>query len=65
MQHLLARFDTASAAVFETHRAVLLASLGPNGVKLARQLSNFDYPGALTTVRAALHDLLHGKGETP
>jgi two-component system sensor histidine kinase/response regulator len=54
---LLARFDTASAAMFEANRAMLLASLGADGPKLAKQLSNFDYPGALMTVQHALQYL--------
>ena len=56
LKPLLARFDTASAEVFEANRAMLLASLGGNGEKLARQLSNFDYPGALLTVQDAIQD---------
>jgi HPt (histidine-containing phosphotransfer) domain-containing protein len=65
LEALLARFDTASAAVFEANRAVLLASLGPHGVKLAKQLSNFDYPGALMTVQDAIQDLRDAKGTSP
>lgn len=65
LQPLLARLNTASAVVFEANRALLLASLGPNGVKLARQLSDFDYPGALVTVQKALQDLPDAKGASP
>jgi HPt (histidine-containing phosphotransfer) domain-containing protein len=65
LEALLARFDTASAAVFDANRAVLLASLGPHGVKLAKQLSNFDYPGALMTVQDAIQDLRDAKGTSP
>jgi len=53
---LLARFDATSAEVFEVNRAMLLASLGPKGLKLDKQLSNFDYPGALVTVQEAIED---------
>ncbi len=51
LQTLLARFDTASADVFNTHRASLLAVLGSDGQTLATQLANFDYPGALKTLK--------------
>ncbi len=53
LEPLLARFDTASADLFDTHRAGLLAALGADGQTLARQLANFDYPAALETVKNA------------
>ena len=52
LEPLLARFDTASADLFNTHRAALIAALGADGHVLARQMANFDYPGALKTVQS-------------
>jgi len=65
IQPLLIRFDTACAVLFDAHRALLLASLGPDGLKLAKQLSNFDYPAALTTLQLAMQDLRHAKDAPP
>jgi hypothetical protein len=53
LEPLLARFDTASGDLFDTHRASLLAALGADGQTLANQLANFDYPGAMKTVKNA------------
>jgi two-component system sensor histidine kinase/response regulator len=52
LEPLLARFDTACADLFATHRTILLAALGAQGQTLATQLANFDYPGALKTVKS-------------
>ena len=49
---LLARFDTASADLFNAHRSLLMAALGTEGPVLARQIAQFDYPGALKTVQS-------------
>jgi HPt (histidine-containing phosphotransfer) domain-containing protein len=51
---LLVRFDTASADLFDAHRATLVVNLGPNGALLGRELANFDYPGAVQAVQDAL-----------
>jgi hypothetical protein len=49
---LLARFDTASADLFNAHRPLLMTALGKEGPVLARQIARFDYPGALKTVQS-------------
>ncbi len=51
MEPLLAADDTAAGQLFETNRALLLATLGTEAMRLGRQLADFDYPGALTTLR--------------
>jgi two-component system sensor histidine kinase/response regulator len=48
---MLATDDTAAGDLFEANRALLLATLGTAAMQLGRQLEDFDYPGALTTVR--------------
>lgn len=57
LEHFLSSCDTDAAHLFEANRAFLLSALGPNGNLLARQLMDFDYPGALATVRIALREM--------
>ena len=51
MDTLLAEDDTQAAELFEGGQPMLLATLGPEVLHLARQLDDFDYPAALETVR--------------
>lgn len=51
LESLLARDDTAASDLFEANRPLLLATLGSAALQLERQLANFDYPGALATLR--------------
>jgi hypothetical protein len=50
---LLASDDTEAGNLFESHRELLLATLGAAASTAERQLASFDYPGALQTLRAA------------
>ncbi len=59
MEGLLLQSDTAVIPLFEQHADSLLASLGPQGPLLARQLRGFDFDAALLTLRA-----LHGDDVT-
>lgn len=59
MEGLLLQSDTAVIPLFEQHADSLLASLGPKGPLLARQLRGFDFDAALLTLRA-----LHGDDVT-
>ncbi|WOE68615.1 PAS domain S-box protein [Aeromonas allosaccharophila] len=52
MEGLLLQSDTAVIPLFEQHADSLLASLGPKGPLLARQLRGFDFDAALLTLRA-------------
>ena len=51
LEQLLASDDTAAGNLFAANRPVLLATLGAPAVQLGRQLTEFDYPAALATVR--------------
>ncbi|KAF0163595.1 MAG: luxQH [Rhodocyclaceae bacterium] len=51
MEPLLAHDDTAAGDLFEANRPLLQATLGSAALQLERQLANFDYPAALTTLR--------------
>ena len=59
MEGLLLQSDTAVIPLFEQHANSMLASLGPQGPLLARQLRGFDFDAALLTLRA-----LHGDDVT-
>ncbi|MDI6746940.1 MAG: ATP-binding protein [Rhodocyclaceae bacterium] len=52
LQPLLATDDMASNDLFENHRPLILATFGADALPLVRQMANFDYPGALQTLRA-------------
>ena len=52
LARLLAADDTAASDLFDTHRALLVASCGPQAATLGRQMADYDYPAALVTVRA-------------
>ncbi|MDP2004855.1 MAG: PAS domain S-box protein [Rubrivivax sp.] len=54
LEPLIATDDTAAGDMFENHRALLLATLGPVAAALGQQIAAFDYPAALLTLRAAL-----------
>ncbi|MBA3034211.1 MAG: response regulator [Gammaproteobacteria bacterium] len=54
LEPLLASDDLASSDLFETHRPLLLATYGANALPLVRQMANFDYPGALQTLRVLM-----------
>lgn len=51
METLLAQSDTAVIPLFEQYAAPLRLILGPRSETLARQLKNFDFDGALLTLR--------------
>ena len=51
LEPMLASDDTAVADLFEANRELLLATLGTAAMKLGRQMADFDYPGALATLR--------------
>jgi PAS domain S-box-containing protein len=51
---LLVSFDTVAGDLFERNRQLLLATHGIAALQLGRQVTAFDYPGALATVRALL-----------
>jgi CheY-like chemotaxis protein/HPt (histidine-containing phosphotransfer) domain-containing protein len=51
---LLARDDTEASDLFESSRALLLATYGIPVMQLGRQMLAFDYPVALETVRKLL-----------
>ncbi len=51
---LLARDDTEAGELFESCRQLLLATHGSTAMKLGRQVTEFDYPAALATVRGLL-----------
>jgi hypothetical protein len=51
LEPLLAADDTAAGDLFEANRALVLATLGAAAMPLARQMADFDYPGALATLR--------------
>lgn len=53
LEQFLTQDDTAAGDLFEAHRPLLLQTLGPMAMQLERQLANFDYPGALATLRAS------------
>ena len=50
MKLLLASDDTMVSELFAANRRMLLATLGAGAVQLERQINNYDYPSALTTV---------------
>ena len=54
LDSLLAHGDTAATALFDKHAASLQAALGPGGVEFGRQVRQFDFVAALTTLRSAL-----------
>ena len=56
LEQFLTQDDTAAGDLFAAHRPFLLQTLGPAAMQLERQLSNFDYPGALATLRASRRD---------
>jgi two-component system sensor histidine kinase/response regulator len=51
LESLLARDDTAAAGLFAANRPLLLATLGAGAMQLEREMTTFDYPRALATVR--------------
>ncbi len=55
MDVLLAHDDTAAGELFDTHRALLLRTLGAGGVQLERHLANYEYPDALAIVRSLIN----------
>ncbi len=57
LQPLIAAHDTAALALFERHRALLEAALGPEARSLAQQVGNFSFGAAHTTLQAALRTL--------
>jgi PAS domain S-box-containing protein len=57
LQPLLAVHDTAALVLFETHRELLEAALGPAARSLGQQIGNFSFGAALATLQAALGGL--------
>ncbi len=51
LERLLARDDAAASDLFAAQRPLLLATLGTAVLQLGRQISEFDYPAALATLR--------------
>ena len=60
LEPMLASDDTAAGDLFEGNRQVLLATLGVAAMQLGRQIADFNYPGALATLRK-----LTESGEAP
>ncbi len=54
LEPLLASDDTAAEGVFESNRALLVATLGAGAMQLERQVADFDYPAALVTAREVM-----------
>lgn len=54
LQPLLATDDIASNDLFDKQRPLLLATYGADALPLVRQMANFDYPGALQTLRVLM-----------
>ena len=52
IEALLATDDTLAGDLFAANRSLLLATLGGEAMQLERHVVAFDYPGALTVLRA-------------
>jgi hypothetical protein len=57
---MLASDDTAAGDLFEGNRQLLQATLGLAAMQLGRQIADFNFPGALATLRK-----LTQRGEVP
>jgi PAS domain S-box-containing protein len=57
LQALLAEYDLAGASLFGEHRALFAAAFGAHAVTLERQIADFDFDHALTTLRTALDEV--------
>jgi two-component system sensor histidine kinase/response regulator len=62
---LLASDDTEAGELFERYRQLLLATHGTAALKLGRQVTAFDYPRALATVRSLLGLAPEDPGRVP
>jgi HPt (histidine-containing phosphotransfer) domain-containing protein len=51
LEPMLAADDAAAGDLFEANRALLMATPGTGALQLGRQLDDFNYPGALVTLR--------------
>ncbi|WP_374486082.1 ATP-binding protein [Zoogloea sp.] len=57
LQQLLAEYDLGCTTLFGEHQALLRAAFGPHAEALERQIANFDFDHALTTLRTALDEV--------
>ncbi|MBS0371361.1 MAG: response regulator [Proteobacteria bacterium] len=57
LQVLLAEYDLAGTSLFREHRALFAAAFGQHAATLERQIADFDFDHALTTLRMALNDV--------
>jgi hypothetical protein len=51
LEPMVAADDAAAGDLFEANRALLMATPGTGARQLGRQLDDFNYPGALVTLR--------------
>ncbi len=56
LEPLLASDDTRAGDLFAANRSLLLATLGAAAQQLQRQVTAFDYPGALATLRETIRE---------
>ncbi|MBS0355018.1 MAG: response regulator [Proteobacteria bacterium] len=57
LQALLAEYDLAGSSLYREHRALFAAAFGEHAATLERQIADFDFDHALTTLRTALDEL--------
>ena len=57
LEYLLARYDTTAERLFTANQALLRATLGARAGQLGQQIEDFDFPGALASVRALLETI--------
>jgi len=60
MEPLLASDDTQAGDRFDANRALLAATFGATATQLRQQVTAFDYPGALATVRELIRQTPSG-----
>jgi PAS domain S-box-containing protein len=54
LETLLARDDTVAVDLFEANRQILLDSFGADAMAIQQKIADFDFPGALDTVRTLI-----------
>ena len=57
LEYLLARYDTTAERLFTANQALLRATLGARAGQLGQQIEDFDFPGALASVRALIETI--------
>jgi len=65
LEALLVSNDTAAGDLFETHRPLLLATLGAAAMPLEQQIAAFAYPAALATLRQLMRQAPADRGGAP